>query len=258
MDLLPRIEIDGASKTIGNSVVLDQIQLTVKPGEMIGLQGVNGSGKTMLLRLISGLIYPTKGHVLIDGKMLGSDLEFPPSIGFLIENPTFLPQYTGAENLQMLSSLHQMMPTAQIESVLQRVGLHDTKYKKYSLGMKQRLGIAAAVFEQPDIILLDEPTNALDESGITMLENVIQDETSRGATIVMASHDMNFLHHCCSKIYTLRAGPRLYPANPVCHREGPGPYPRTGSLCGQNCAGNRAGGTKAFRNQNQPGCVRRV
>ena len=206
MDLLPRIEIDGASKTIGNSVVLDQIQLTVKPGEMIGLQGVNGSGKTMLLRLISGLIYPTKGHVLIDGKMLGSDLEFPPSIGFLIENPTFLPQYTGAENLQMLSSLHQMMPTAQIESVLQRVGLHDTKYKKYSLGMKQRLGIAAAVFEQPDIILLDEPTNALDESGITMLENVIQDETSRGATIVMASHDMNFLHHCCSKIYTMRAG----------------------------------------------------
>lgn len=192
--------------TIGNSVVLDQIQLTVKPGEMIGLQGVNGSGKTMLLRLISGLIYPTKGHVLIDGKMLGSDLEFPPSIGFLIENPTFLPQYTGAENLQMLSSLHQMMPTAQIESVLQRVGLHDTKYKKYSLGMKQRLGIAAAVFEQPDIILLDEPTNALDESGITMLENVIQDETSRGATIVMASHDMNFLHHCCSKIYTMRAG----------------------------------------------------
>lgn len=188
MDLLPRIEIDGASKTIGNSVVLDQIQLTVKPGEMIGLQGVNGSGKTMLLRLISGLIYPTKGHVLIDGKMLGSDLEFPPSIGFLIENPTFLPQYTGAENLQMLSSLHQMMPTAQIESVL------------------QRLGIAAAVFEQPDIILLDEPTNALDESGITMLENVIQDETSRGATIVMASHDMNFLHHCCSKIYTMRAG----------------------------------------------------
>ena len=206
MDLLPRIEIDGASKTIGNSVVLDQIQLTVKPGEMIGLQGVNGSGKTMLLRLISGLIYPTKGHVLIDGKMLGSDLEFPPSIGFRIENPTFLPQYTGAENLQMLSSLHQMMPTAQIESVLQRVGLHDTKYKKYSLGMKQRLGIAAAVFEQPDIILLDEPTNALDESGITMLENVIQDETSRGATIVMASHDMNFLHHCCSKIYTMRAG----------------------------------------------------
>lgn len=161
MDLLPKIEIDGASKTIGNSVVLDQIQLTVKPGEMIGLQGVNGSGKTMLLRLISGLIYPTKGHVLIDGKMLGSDLEFPPSIGFLIENPTFLPQYTGAENLQMLSSLHQMMPTAQIESVLQRVGLHDTKYKKYSLGMKQRLGIAAAVFEQPDIILLDEPTNNL-------------------------------------------------------------------------------------------------
>ena len=96
-----------------------------------------------------------------------------------------------------------------IRHAMGQVGLDpDDKrtYKKYSLGMKQRLGIAAAVFEQPDIILLDEPTNALDESGITMLENVIQDETSRGATIVMASHDMNFLHHCCSKIYTMRAG----------------------------------------------------
>ena len=174
MDLLPRIEIDGASKTIGNSVVLDQIQLTVKPGEMIGLQGVNGSGKTMLLRLISGLIYPTKGHVLIDGKMLGSDLEFPPSIGFLIENPTFLPQYTGAENLQMLSSLHQMMPTAQIESVLQRVGLHDTKYKKYSLGMKQRLGIGLALLNDPKLLVLDEPVNGLDPLGIQELRALIR------------------------------------------------------------------------------------
>ena len=205
MDLLPRIEIDGASKTIGNSVVLDQIQLTVKPGEMIGLQGVNGSGKTMLLRLISGLIYPTKGHVLIDGKMLGSDLEFPPSIGFLIENPTFLPQYTGAENLQMLSSLHQMMPTAQIESVLQRVGLHDTKYKKYSLGMKQRLGIAAAVFEQPDIILLDEPTTYLDISyQLEVLELVRKLNREHGLTIVMVLHDINQAIRYSDKIYMMK------------------------------------------------------
>ena len=101
------------------------------------------------------------------------------------------------------------IPDEKIQKVLKTVDLTDTGKKKagaFSLGMKQRLGIAAAVFEQPDIILLDEPTNALDESGITMLENVIQDETSRGATIVMASHDMNFLHHCCSKIYTMRAG----------------------------------------------------
>ncbi|MGN0652132.1 MAG: ABC transporter ATP-binding protein [Gemmiger sp.] len=206
MDVLPKIEIDGASKTIGNNVVLNQIQLTVEPGEVIGLQGINGSGKTMLLRLIAGLIRPTKGRVFIDGKILGTDLEFPPSLGFLIENPAFLPQYTGAENLQLLSSLHQKMSNSQIESVLQRVGLHDTKYRKYSLGMKQRLGIAAAVFERPDIILLDEPTNALDESGIAMLENVIQEEFSRGATIVLASHDRDFLHHCCGKVYTMRAG----------------------------------------------------
>lgn len=206
MDMLPKIEIDGASKKIGNNIVLNQIQLTVEPGDVIGLQGINGSGKTMLLRLMAGLIHPTKGRVLIDGKILGIDLEFPPSLGFLIENPAFLPQYTGAENLQLLSSLHQKMSNSQIESVLQRVGLHDTKYRKYSLGMKQRLGIAAAVFERPEIILLDEPTNALDESGITMLENVIHDESSRGATIIVASHDRDLLHNCCGTVYTMRAG----------------------------------------------------
>ena len=206
MDLLPRIEIDGASKTIGNSVVLDQIQLTVKPGEMIGLQGVNGSGKTMLLRLISGLIYPTKGHVLIDGKMLGSDLEFPPSIGFLIENPTFLPQYTGAENLQMLSSLHQMMPTAQIESVLQRVGLHDTKYKKYSLGMKQKLGIAAAFMEKPDIIILDEPINALDEAGAKQVHKILEEQKKRGALIIIACHDKEELEMLSDEIIEIYEG----------------------------------------------------
>ena len=206
MDMLPKIEIDGASKKIGNNIVLNQIQLTVEPGDVIGLHGINGSGKTMLLLLMAGLIHPTKGRVLIDGKILGIDLEFPPSLGFLIENPAFLPQYTGAENLQLLSSLHQKMSNSQIESVLQRVGLHDTKYRKYSLGMKQRLGIAAAVFERPEIILLDEPTNALDESGITMLENVIHDESSRGATIIVASHDRDFLHNCCGTVYTMRAG----------------------------------------------------
>ena len=206
MDMLPKIEIDGASKKIGNNIVLNQIQLTVEPGDVIGLQGINGSGKTMLLRLMAGLIHPTQGWALIDGKILGIDLEFPRSLGFLIENPAFLPQYTGAENLQLLSSLHQKMSNSQIESVLQRVGLHDTKYRKYSLGMKQRLGIAAAVFERPEIILLDEPTNALDESGITMLENVIHDESSRGATIIVASHDRDFLHNCCGTVYTMRAG----------------------------------------------------
>ena len=206
MTALYKIEIDHASKTIGRNVVLDQIQLKVAPGDVIGLQGINGSGKTMLLRLIAGLVHPTQGRVLIDGKVLGTDLEFPPSIGFLIENPAFLPQYTGAENLQLLASLKQKITASQIENALERVGVHDTKYKKYSLGMKQRLGIAAAIFEQPDLILLDEPTNALDESGIAMLEDMIHSEAARGATIVLASHDMNFLQHCCSKVYTMIAG----------------------------------------------------
>ena len=202
------IELKNVSKKIKGIDILDDVSLRMESGKIYGFRGKNGSGKTMLMRAIAGLIKVT-GTVDIDGKILGKDEMFPPSIGILIENPSFVAEYTGLKNLEMLACIKNKIEIEDIRHAMEQVGLDpDDKrtYKKYSLGMKQRLGIAAAVFEQPDIILLDEPTNALDESGITMLENVIQDETSRGATIVMASHDMNFLHHCFSKIYTMRAG----------------------------------------------------
>ena len=203
-----RVVLRNVCKDIKGARVLDNVNLELESGMVYGFKGKNGSGKTMLMRAISGLI-KVKGEIEIDGKILGKDFTFPPSIGILIENPSFVAEYTGLKNLEMLACIKNKIEIEDIRHAMEQVGLDpDDKrtYKKYSLGMKQRLGIAAAVFEQPDIILLDEPTNALDESGITMLENVIQDETSRGATIVMASHDMNFLHHCCSKIYTMRAG----------------------------------------------------
>lgn len=200
------ITIRNLSKEFKGQNVLKNITMEIPKNCVYGLLGANGAGKSTLLKTITGLLNPTSGEIYFEGhKWTRADLA---DIGALIETPPIYENLTAWENMKVRALLLGI-PDEKIQKVLKTVDLTDTGKKKagaFSLGMKQRLGIAAAVFEQPDIILLDEPTNALDESGITMLENVIQDETSRGATIVMASHDMNFLHHCCSKIYTMRAG----------------------------------------------------
>ena len=200
------ITIRNLSKEFKGQSVLKNITMEIPKNCVYGLLGANGAGKSTLLKTITGLLNPTSGEIYFEGhKWTRADLA---DIGALIETPPIYENLTAWENMKVRALLLGI-PDEKIQEVLKTVDLTDTGKKKagaFSLGMKQRLGIAAAVFEQPDIILLDEPTNALDESGITMLENVIQDETSRGATIVMASHDMNFLHHCCSKIYTMRAG----------------------------------------------------
>ena len=200
------ITIRNLSKEFKGQNVLKNITMEIPKNCVYGLLGANGAGKSTLLKTITGLLNPTSGEIYFEGhKWTRADLA---DIGALIETPPIYENLTAWENMKVRALLLGI-PDEKIQEVLKTVDLTDTGKKKagaFSLGMKQRLGIAAAVFEQPDIILLDEPTNALDESGITMLENVIQDETSRGATIVMASHDMNFLHHCCSKIYTMRAG----------------------------------------------------
>ena len=203
------IIFENVTKTIRGKTVLQGVTLSMEAGRVTGLRGINGSGKTMLLRLLAGLIHPAEGRITIDGKTLGTDMEFPPSMGLLIENPAFLGQYTGAENLEMLASLHQNVTKEDVRALLEKVGLAadgDTKYRKYSLGMKQRLGIAGAILGEPELLLLDEPTNALDTKGVELLRSIIQEERQRGAAIVVACHDAAFLESVSDEIYCLENG----------------------------------------------------
>ena len=152
------IEVNNLTKVIRKNRVLDGISMSMASGKIYGFRGINGSGKTMLMRCIIGLIRATEGSVSINGKVIGKDIEFPESIGFLLENPAFLDGYTGMQNLKMLTSLKGNLSEDRLMELLERVGLkgaENRKYKKYSLGMKQRLGIAAALMENPDILVLD-------------------------------------------------------------------------------------------------------
>jgi ABC-2 type transport system ATP-binding protein len=178
-------------------------------GEIIGLKGVNGSGKTMLMRLIAGLILPTGGRILIDGEELGKDITFPRSIGILIENPAFLDSYSGFKNLQMLASIKGVVGDDDVRAAIERVRLDPDdkkKYRKYSLGMKQRLGIAAAVMERPDIVILDEPTNALDSDGVEVVKEILREEKKRGALVIISCHDFETLKSLSDRMYLIEAG----------------------------------------------------
>ena len=178
-------------------------------GNVYGFQGINGSVKTMLMRLICGLIYPTKGEIVIDGKRLGQEITFPQSVGLLLENPAFLDSYTGFENLEMLASIKNIITREEIHDAITSVGLDPLdkrKYKKFSLGMKQRLGIAAAIMEKPDILILDEPTNSLDSSGVSLVKTILAKERERGAIIILACHDLPVLQDVSDEIFLLEQG----------------------------------------------------
>ena len=169
------LEVKNVTKSIHGDVVIKNVSLCSERGRVIGLRGINGSGKTMLMRLISGLIRPTKGQVLIDGEVVSKDIPFPKSLGVLIEGPAFLDDYSAMDNLKLIAYPKGKVTEDEIRAVLSEVRLDPKsrkKYKKFSLGMKQRLGIAAAVMEHPDLILLDEPTNALDESGVDISDEI--------------------------------------------------------------------------------------
>ena len=203
------IQIVNYTKEIKGRIVLDSVSLTFHPGRIYGLKGVNGSGKTMLLRAVCGLIYPTQGYVEIDGERLGKDISFPRSISALIESPAFLDNFTGYKNLEMIASLKEVATKEDIENALMEVGLdpHDTRtYRKYSLGMKQKLGLACCFMENPDIILLDEPFNALDEESVEKVKKIIFKHKERGALIVLACHDGESLSSLSDEIYNIVEG----------------------------------------------------
>lgn len=204
-----KITIENVTKVIKGITVIKDVSLTLQSGTVYGLRGVNGSGKTMLMRLIAGLIRPTKGTITIDGKELGKDITFPPDIGLLIENPAFIDNYTALQNLKLIANIHRVVDENRIREVISQVGLDPDdkrKYKQFSLGMKQRLGIAEAVLENPQLILIDEPTNALDTDGIEMVRNLITEQKERGALIVLACHDFSVLKELSDVIYFVKEG----------------------------------------------------
>ena len=203
------VEIRNVTKILRKNVVLSNISLTLKSDRVVGLMGINGSGKTMLMRVITGLIRPNEGSVIIDGKELHKDISFPPSCGLLLENPAFIDNYTGFENLKLLTTIKGRITDDEIRNTIILVGLDPEskkKYRKYSLGMKQRLGIAAAIVEKPDIVILDEPTNSLDTSGVEMVKNVIKSQKERGALVILACHDMSVLRELSDDIYKIEEG----------------------------------------------------
>lgn len=206
---MAKIEVSNATKEIRGIRVLDHISLTMHEGRVYGFQGVNGSGKTMLMRLIIGLIRPTEGSVSINGKILGKEIDFPESIGFLLENPAFLGRYSGFENLKILAGIKKNITDEKVRESVLAVGLNPDdkkKYRKYSLGMKQRLGIAAAIMEEPEIVILDEPTNALDEAGVEIVKDILLKQKERGALIIVSCHDIGTLQELSDEIFKLDEG----------------------------------------------------
>lgn len=204
-----KIKIENYSKEIGKNRVLSDINLTLEAGIVYGLKGKNGSGKTMLMRAISGLISPTEGKVIINEKVLGKDMSFPESIGILIENPSFLSQYSGFDNLKMIASIKNCVDDEKIKMHMRELGLDPDdakKYGKYSLGMKQKLGIVCAIMENPDIVILDEPINALDEESVERVKQIITRIKAEDKIIIIACHDKEELFYLADKIIEIEGG----------------------------------------------------
>lgn len=201
------IRLKDVYKTMKGTQVLKGVNLMVEQGDIVGIRGINGSGKTMVLRAIAGLIR-VDGSVEIGGKKMEPG-ECPKDIGVLVEMPGFLPEFTGKKNLQLLGMLQEGVTEEDIDEAMNAVGL-DPKdrrhYKKYSLGMKERLGIAQAILKKPTLILLDEPTNGIDSDGIQMLEELLRRLKEAGSTIVVTSHDRDFLDAVTSQCYEMTEG----------------------------------------------------
>lgn len=186
-----KIELKNVSKSYKKNVILKDINVKFEDGKIYGFIGKNGSGKTVLLKLICGYIKPTTGNIYYDEKILNKDIDIPPSTRCLIENPQFLPYKTGFQNLKLLADILKLIDEKEIEETLKKVNLYNEKdklYHKYSLGMKQKLGIAQVLMENPHVIILDEPFNGIEEETAKKLRNVLIEEKNKGKIIIIASH----------------------------------------------------------------------
>ena len=197
------------NKLIKKKEILTDINLTFESGKIYGLHGHNGSGKTMLLRAICGLILPTSGSVTVDGKTVGKDIEFPDSVGVIIENMSLIPEYTGFKNLQLLAGIKKKIGDSEIRYTLISVGLDPDdkrKVKEYSLGMKQKLNFAQAIMEKPELLLLDEPTNAMDVQTVGKVRSILAEMKEKGTLIIIASHNKEDLDALCDEFIDICDG----------------------------------------------------
>ena len=203
------IEVRGLSLTIGKTAILNDVTVSLEAGKIHGLIGRNGSGKTMLMKCICGFIRPTRGVVVVDGKRVGKDVDFPKNMGIIIETPGFIPYYSGYKNLKLLAGLRNKIGKEEIIQAMERTGL-DPKLKrhvkKYSLGMRQRLGLALAIMEDPDILILDEPMNGLDKDGVEDMRRYLIDLREQGKTILIASHSSVYFSVLCDAVYEMEKG----------------------------------------------------
>lgn len=203
------IIIENVCKSFRDEQVLKNITYTLKAGKIYGLIGNNGSGKTVLLKCICGFLIPDSGKILVRGKQIGRDVDFPENIGAIIESPGFLPNMTGMKNLRILAALNGKINNGDIKNAICKVGLDPNLKKnvgKYSLGMRQRLGIAQAIMENPDILILDEPFNGLDKNGIEEIRRLIQELKQEGKTILLVSHNQKDIDILCDEVCEIDNG----------------------------------------------------
>ncbi len=204
-----QIIVDNVSKSFKNIKVLNEVSLQVKTGEICGLVGLNGSGKTVLMKIICGLLIPDSGKVIVNGKQIGKDADFPDDTGIIIETPAFMPYMSGFNNLLNLSKLRNLIDKETIKNYMHMVGLDpdDKKWvSNYSLGMRQRLGIAQAIMEDQSILILDEPMNGLDKNGVKEMRKVLLELKSAGKTILLASHVQADIDLLCDSVYEIDGG----------------------------------------------------
>lgn len=203
------IEVDHVFLTLKKTAILTDISVNFERGKIHGLIGRNGSGKTMLMKCICGFVNPTNGMITVDGKQIGKDCDFPENTGIIIEIPGFIPYYSGYKNLKQLASLQKKITADDIRSAMRAVGL-DPELKrhvrKYSLGMKQRLGLAQAIMEDPALLILDEPMNGLDKDGVSDMRQYLLALKDRGKTILIASHSAEDIDVLCDTVYEMDKG----------------------------------------------------
>lgn len=203
------ISVQSVTKKFGEETVLHGVSHEFEEGKIHGIVGNNGSGKTVLMKCICGFLIPTSGKIFVNYKQVGKDMDFPDDMGIIIETPGFLPNLSGMKNLQVLASLKRIIKDDTISSTIQRVGLDPSMKKavgKYSLGMRQRLGIAQAIMENPSMLILDEPFNGLDKHGVAEMRELIKGLREQGKTIILASHNQLDIDELCDTVCEMDAG----------------------------------------------------